>query len=210
MILVLLVDDHALVRRGLAELLAAEPDIRVAGEAADADEALAILAKAPVDMVLLDLSLPGRGGFELLGEIRRDHATVRTIVLSAHDAVQSGVRAVRVGAAGFVSKGGPPSEVLTAIRSVARTGRYISPELATALADFAQLNRSEIAHHDLSSREFEVFRRLAAGRSVSEIAHDMALSVKTISTFKTRIMQKLGMRTTAELLRYALEHRLFD
>jgi two-component system, NarL family, invasion response regulator UvrY len=208
-IVVLLVDDHALVRRGLAELLAGESDMRVAGEAGTADEALALLATLPVDIVLLDLSLPGRGGFELLGEIRRDHPSVRTIILSAHDAVQSGVRAIRVGAAGFVSKGGPPTEVLTAIRMVARSGRYISTELAAALADFAQLNRSEVAHHDLSSREFEVFRRLAGGRTVSEIAQDMSLSVKTISTFKTRIMQKLGVRTTAELLRYAMEHQLF-
>lgn len=210
MIRVLLIDDHALVRRGLSELLAAEPDIQIAGEAANANEALVLLGKAPVDIVLLDLSLPGRGGFELLGEIRRDHSQVRIIVLSAHDAVQSGVRAIRVGAAGFVSKGGPSTEVVAAIRSVAQTGRYISPALAAALADFAQLNRSEAAHHDLSSREFEVFRRLTSGRTVSEIAADMSLSVKTVSTYKTRILQKLGVRTTAELLRYALEHRLFD
>lgn len=210
MIRVLLVDDHALVRRGLFELLDSELDIEVAGEAANAEEALAILAKAPVDVVLLDLSLPGRGGFDLLGEIRQDHPTVRTVVLSAHDAVQSGVRAIRVGAAGFVSKGGKSAEVVTAIRAVAHSGRYISPELASALADFAQLNRSDVAHHDLSGREFEVFRRLAAGRTVSEIANDMSLSVKTVSTYKTRILQKLGVRTTAELLRYALDHRLFD
>lgn len=210
MIRVLLVEDHALVRRGLLELLAGEPDMQVAGEAANADEALAILGKAPVDIVLLDLALPGRGGFELLGEIRRNHSAARTIILSAHDAVQSGVRAIRIGAAGFVSKGGPSSEVVTAIRAVAQSGRYISPELAAALAEFAQLNRSEAAHHDLSSREFEVFRRLTSGRTVSEIAQDMSLSVKTVSTYKTRILQKLGVRTTAELLRYALEHRLFD
>jgi two-component system, NarL family, invasion response regulator UvrY len=206
---VLLVDDHALVRRGLFELLAGEPDIEVAGEAANAEEALAILTKVCADVVLLDLSLPGRGGFDLLAEIRRSQPAVRTIVLSGHDAVQSGVRAIRVGAAGFVSKGGKSSEVLTAIRSVAHSGQYISPELATALADFAQLNRSGVAHHDLSGRELEVFRQLTAGRTVSEIAHDMSLSVKTVGTYETRILQKLGVRTTGELIHYAIDHRLF-
>jgi two-component system invasion response regulator UvrY len=208
---VIVVDDHPLVRRGLRETLAAEGDIRVVAEASAAEEVMATLGSHRCDVLLLDLSLPGRSGLDILRDIRREFPRVAVLVVTTHDALQYAVRSLRAGAGGYIRKSAGPEEVVAAVREVYRTGRYISSEVASALADFALVGASEApAHHQLSDREHDVLRRLVAGKTVSEIAADLSLSVKTVSTYRTRVMEKLGLRTTADLMRYALERKLFD
>lgn len=210
MIRVILVDDHPIVRRGLRETLAAEADIAVVAEATRSEEVLSMLAAHPCDVMLLDISLPGRGGIDVLKDVRRDFPATKVLMVSTHDESQYSVRAIRAGAAGYLSKTSAPDELIRAVRQVARTGHYLSDSVATALALFAAEDRSGPAHEGLSDREYEVFRLLTAGRTVSEIAEELSLSVKTVSTYRSRLVEKLGVRTTGDLVRYALEHKLFD
>jgi two-component system, NarL family, invasion response regulator UvrY len=207
---VLIVDDHPMVRRGLRETLSAEADITVVGEAARSEEVLALLGTHECDVVLLDLSLPGRGGIDVLKEIRHEFCHVRVLVVSTYDESQYAVRAMRAGAAGYLTKTGPPEELVSGVRSVTRTGHYITERVGAALAELAIDTPTGPRHELLSDREHEVLRLLVAGRSVSDIASDLSLSVKTVSTYRVRLMEKLGLRTTAGLVRYALEHRLFE
>lgn len=210
---VLLVDDHPLVRRGLRELLAAA-GIDVVAEAARSEEVLPALAAHPCDIVLLDLSLPGRGGIEVLGDIAGEHPRVRVLVVSAHTEAAYGLRAMRAGAAGYVTKSSAPEEIVAAVRAVATTGRYISETVAGALADFAldarPGDRPGPAHEHLSDREMEVFRLLTRGRTISQIAADLSLSVKTVSTYHARLKDKLGASGSADLVRYAIDNHLFE
>jgi two-component system, NarL family, invasion response regulator UvrY len=207
---VLIVDDHPLVRRGLRETLSAEADVTVVAEATRSEEVLAQLGTHKCDIVLLDLSLPGRGGIDVLKDIRHDFPHVRVLVVSTHDESQYALRAMRAGAAGYLTKSGPPDELVTAVRSVMQTGRYITDRVGAVLAEFALDDHPGPPHQRLSDREHEVLRLLTAGRTVSDIANDLALSDKTVSTYRTRLMEKLGVGTTAEMIRYALEHKLFD
>jgi len=209
MIRVIVVDDHALVRRGLRETLAADGGVAVVAECGRAEEVLPLLVAHPCDVLLLDISLPGRGGVEVLADVRREFPHVRVIIVSTYEPVQYAVRCFRAGARGYVAKSAAVDEVVAAVGSVMRTGRYISDDVAAALADFAVVGESS-PHHALSNREFEVFRQLAAGRTVSEIADDLSLSVKTVSTYRTRLLQKIGAHSTADLLRYAIEQKIFD
>lgn len=206
---VLLVDDHPLVRRGLREMLAAE-GIPVVGEASRSEEVLAALAAHPCDVVLLDLSLPGRGGIEVLRDIGAAHPRVRVLVVSAHAETAFALRAMRAGAAGYITKDRAPEEIVRAVRAVAATGRYISDAVAGTLADFAVTERAGPAHEQLSDREMEVFRLLTRGKSISQIAADLSLSVKTVSTYHARLKDKLGAAGSADLVRYAIDHHLFD
>lgn len=206
---VMLVDDHPLVRRGLREMLAAE-GIPVVAEASRSEEVLPALAAQPCDIVLLDLSLPGRGGIEVLRDIRSAHPRVRVLIVSTHAEAAYAVRAMRAGAAGYVTKNSPADEIVAAVRAVAETGRYISDAVAGALADFALDDRSGPAHEQLSDREMEVFRLLTRGRTISEIAAELSLSVKTVSTYHARLKDKLGVSGNADLVRYAIAHHLFD
>ena len=210
MIRVTLVDDHPIVRRGLKDTLSAEADIAVVGEAARSEEVLAALSASPCDVVLLDISLPGRGGLDVLKDIRRSFPDVRVLVVSTHDESQYAVRAMRAGAAGYLTKTSPPEELVRAVRQLMRTGRYINEEVGAALAQFAQDDRPGPPHERLSDREHEVLRLLTAGKTVSDIASELSLSVKTVSTYRSRLVEKLAVRTTSDLVRYALEHKLFD
>lgn len=210
MIRVVLVDDHPVVRRGLRETLAADPGITVVAEAAQSEEVPGILAAHPCDVLLLDISLPGRGGIEVLKDVRRDFPATKVLIVSTHDEAQYAVRAVRAGAAGYLTKSSPPEELVRAVRAVAKTGRYFTDSVAAALAEFTVDDRSVPAHERLSDREYEVLRLLTTGLTVSEIAERLSLSVKTVSTYRTRLAEKLGVRSTAELVRYALEHKLFN
>jgi len=210
MIRVTLVDDHPIVRRGLKDTLSAEADIVVVGEAARSEEVLAALSASPCDVVLLDISLPGRGGLDVLKDIRRSFPDVRVLVVSTHDESQYAVRAMRAGAAGYLTKTSPPEELVRAVRQLMRTGRYINEEVGAALAQFAQDDRPGPPHERLSDREHEVLRLLTAGKTVSDIASELSLSVKTVSTYRSRLVEKLAVRTTSDLVRYALQHKLFD
>jgi len=207
---VLIVDDHPMVRRGLRETLSAETDITVTAEAERSEEVVALLGTAHSDVVLLDLSLPGRGGIEVLKDIRHGFPHIRVLIVSTHDESQYAVRAMRAGAAGYLTKTSPPEELVRAVRQLMRTGRYISEEVGAALAQFAQDDRPGPPHERLSDREHEVLRLLTAGKTVSDIANELSLSVKTVSTYRSRLVEKLGVRTTSDLVRYALEHKLFD
>jgi two-component system, NarL family, invasion response regulator UvrY len=210
MIRVTLVDDHPIVRRGLKDTLSVEADIAVVGEAARSEEVLAALSASPCDVVLLDISLPGRGGLDVLKDIRRSFPDVRVLVVSTHDESQYAVRAMRAGAAGYLTKTSPPEELVRAVRQLMRTGRYINEEVGAALAQFAQDDRPGPPHEKLSDREHEVLRLLTSGKTISDIANELALSVKTVSTYRSRLVEKLGVRTTSDLVRYALEHKLFE
>lgn len=210
MIRVIIVDDHPLVRRGIREMLAAAADMQVIAEASRGAGLVALMRQHPCDIVLLDLSLPDGSGLDVLKEVRREFPRVRVLVISTHDPLQYGVRSIRAGAAGYVSKNDPEEEIVPAIRAAATTGRYISARLASVLADFAMHDEPARAVHGLSDRELDVLRRLSSGRTISEIAGDLSLSVKTVSTYRTRILEKLGLRTTNDLVRYAIEHRLFE
>jgi DNA-binding NarL/FixJ family response regulator len=210
MIRVVLVDDHPIVRRGLRETLSAEADIAVVGEATRSEEVLGMLTAHPCDVVLLDIALPGRGGLDVLKDVRRDFPDIKVLMVSTHDEAQYSVRAIRAGAAGYVTKTSPPDELVRAVRGLVRTGRYITDSVAAALAEFTADGRSGPAHERLSDREHEVLRLLTSGLTVSGVAEELSLSVKTVSTYRTRLAEKLGVRTTSDLVRYALEHKLFD
>ena len=210
MIRVLLADDHAIVRAGLKEILADTGDIEVAGEAANGQEVLARVSAQDFDVAVLDMSMPGRNGIELIKLVKAEKPKLRILVLSMHSEEQYAVRALKAGASGYLSKESAADELVAAIRRIAGGGAYVTPETAERLALGAAPRAEAAAHALLSDREFQVFRMIARGASVGEIARELSLSVKTISTHKTRIMDKMGLANQAELIRYALEHRLLD
>jgi DNA-binding NarL/FixJ family response regulator len=210
MIRVLLADDHAIVRAGLKEILADTGDIEVAGEATNGQEVLARVSAQDFDVAVLDMSMPGRNGIELIKLVKREKPKLRILILSMHSEEQYAVRALKAGASGYLSKNSAADELVAAIRRIAAGGAYVTPETAERLALGAAPRAETAAHTLLSDREFQVFRMIARGASVSEIARELSLSVKTISTHKTRIMDKMGLANPAELIRYALEHRLLD
>jgi DNA-binding NarL/FixJ family response regulator len=211
MIRVLLADDHAIVRAGLRELLADTGDIVVAGEATDGRSVIERVRERDYDVAVLDLSMPGRNGIELIRQVRQEKPRLRILVLSMHSEQQYAVRALRAGACGYLTKDSAAEELVAAIRRVAGGGAYVSPETAQRLAlDAADPASDAAAHTRLSDREFQVFRMIAAGASVSEIAGRLSLSVKTVSTHKSRIMEKMDLANTAALIRYALDHQLLD
>ena len=210
MIRVMIVDDHPLIRRGLREALATDSSVTVVAEAERSEAVLPALGDTACDVLLLDLSLPGRGGLDVLADVRRHFPAVRTLIVSTHDNAAQILRAMRAGAAGYVTKAAPEEELLRAIHSVHRTGRHISDVVGAVLAEFAQGrgDAATIAH--LSEREIEVLLRLARGESVTAIADSLSLSVKTISTYRSRLLEKLGLASNADLVRYAINHGLVD
>jgi two-component system invasion response regulator UvrY len=209
MITMLLADDHTIVRAGVRHLIGAEADMRLVDEVADGTELLAALNANKPDVLILDISMPGMPFLELLGQVRAMSPRTRVLVLSMHSEEQYGIRALRGGAAGYLTKDRASEELVNAIRVVHEGKRYISPALAQHLAAAVQEGETS-PHEELSSREFEVLRLLIAGRTVKQIAASMSLSMKTVSTYRTRIMQKLRVQTTADLVRYALKHHLLD
>jgi len=210
MIRVLIADDHTLVREGLRQLLASTPDIRVEGEAANGDEALALLKAGDYDLAVLDMSMPGIAGIELIKRVRVEKPRMRVLVLSMHGETQYAARALKAGASGYLTKEAASGQLVGAIRKIAAGGVHIS-EAAAAQLVTAQggAHAGDAAPHTrLSNREFEVFRLLVEGLGPTEIADRLHLSVKTVSTHKTRILEKMGMQSTADLVRYAVEKRL--
>jgi DNA-binding NarL/FixJ family response regulator len=207
MIRVLLADDHTLVREGLKQLLAATVDIRVAVEAADGDAALAAVRAADFDVAILDLSMPGLAGIDLVKRVKLEKPKLRVLVLSMHGEQQYAARALKAGASGYLTKDSAPDLLAVAIRKIAAGGVHISETAAAQLLASPRSGEGP-PHASLSDREFEVFRLIASGASLTEIGEKLHLSVKTVSTHKTHVMQKLGLETTADLVRYALEHGL--
>ena len=205
---ILLVDDHAVVRRGVRAILEDQlPGANVA-EAADGEAALAALAD-PYDAMVLDLSMPGRSGIDLLTEIKHRHPSLPVLIMSLHGEEQFAVRALRAGASGYLTKSTAPEQLVAAVTKIARGGRYVSEALAERLAaGLGDGGAASNPHERLSDREFDVMRGIASGKSVSDIAADMRLSVKTVSTYRARLLDKMGMENNAELTRYALQHGL--
>ena len=210
MINILVADDHAVVRRGLRQILAETPDISVGGEAATAQEVLKLVREHRFNVVVLDISLPGGSGLELLGEIRRERPTLPVLILTVHSEDQYAIRAIKSGAAGFLTKETAPDKLIEAVRKVASGGRFVSAELAETLASALAGDNAGSPHERLSNREFEILKMLASGKTVSEVAATLALSVKTVSTHRTRILKKMGMRTNAELTTYAVRRGLVE
>jgi len=208
MIRVLVVDDHPVIRQGLRQILADSAEIEVGGEAADGREALELIRSEHWDVVLLDISMPGMNGLDLVKQLRSEKATVQVLVLSIHPEDQYAIRMLRAGAAGYVTKGSPPDQLVAAIRTVAQGENYISPEVSAKVLTTLIKTDNRPPHEMLSDREFEVMRKLAAGTTVSTISKELILSVKTISTYRTRILQKMRLKSNAELTRYALDNDL--
>lgn len=210
MISVLLADDHAIVRAGLKEILSDTGDITVTGEATNGDEALALVRGHDYDVAVLDLTMPGRSGIELVRHVKEEKPQLRVLVLTMHSEEQYAVRALKAGASGYLTKESAAEQLVTAIRRIAAGGAFVSPETAQRLALAADAPGAGTPHASLSDREFQVFRLIASGKTVSEIARELKLSVKTISTHKTRVMQKMRLANQSELIRYAIDHRLLD
>jgi len=210
MIKVLVADDHAIVRRGLRQILAETEDIMVGGEAATAQEVRELLRGERWNALILDISLPGASGLGLLAEVHKEHPELPVLVLTVHSEDQYAVRAIKAGAAGFLTKESAPEKLIEAVRKVASGGRYVSAELAENLASFLAGETAGAPHERLSDREFEIMKMLGSGKTVSEVARELSLSVKTVSTHRTRILKKMGMKTNAELTSYAVRGRLVD
>jgi two-component system invasion response regulator UvrY len=205
---VVLADDHPVVRAGLRQILAEAPDVAVAGEAGDGTGVLERVGASRPDVLVLDITMPGPPFVTLLRNLRRSHPEMAVLVLSVHPEDQYALRAFRAGASGYLSKERSPELLVEAIRRVARGGRYVPESLAERLVTRLGAGGEMEPHETLSDREYEVLCLLGAGRTVGEIAEQLKLSPKTISTFRARILQKMRLRTSAELIRYAVEHEL--
>lgn len=207
---IVIADDHAIVREGLKRIVGDASDFTVTGEAADGTEVMKAVRELEFDVLVLDLSMPGRSGMELIKLVKAEKPKLRILVLSMHQETQYAVRAIKSGASGYLTKESAPAQLEQAIRKIAGGGAYISAEVAEQLALGAMPGGDTLPHESLSDREFEVFRLLVAGDAVSDIAHKLNLSVKTVSTHKANLMQKLGLGNQTELVRYALKHGLAD
>ncbi len=207
MIRVIIADDHRLVRRGIKEILKTANDIAVCGEAADSEELLLLLRQAPPDVLILDLSMPGLSGTELIKCLCAAFSSLRILVLSMHNEAQFAALAIRAGALGYVTKDADPEILLQAIHRIADNGKFIDPALVEAMV-FAPQETKPLPHEHLSDREIQVLGLLVAGKSLNVIASELNLSPKTISSHKMRIMQKLGVTNNADLMRFAIQNNI--
>jgi len=208
MIRVVVADDHTIMREGLKRILHGAEDIEVIGEAVDGFETLALVRRGGFDLLLMDLSMPGRSGVDLIRQIKDEAPKLPLLVLTMHEEEQYAVRAIRAGALGYLTKESAGTQLISAIRKVAIGRPYISMEVAEQLAIDAMPARQDMPHKSLSDREFEVFNLLVSGKSITEIAEMLHLSVKTVSTHKTRILQKMSSHSLAELVQYTVAHGL--
>ena len=207
---ILIADDHAIVREGLRRILAADPAFVVTGEASDANEEISAVRAGGFEVLLLDLSMPGRSGIELVKRVKEERPGLKVLVLSMHAEQQYAVRAIRAGASGYLTKDTAAAALSDAIRKIGSGGLFITAAVAEALALGLQSAEQDLPHKRLTNREFEIFMLLAGGESVTGIAERLSLSVKTASTHKTNILEKMKLGSIAELVRYALEHNLLD
>ena len=206
MLKILIADDHPIVRRGLQQILSGEADVAMVGEAQNSTEVLDLVCTQEWDAVVLDITMPGRGGLDTLKELKRLYPSLPVLMLSIHPEDQYAVRAFRAGAAGYMTKESAPDELIKAIRKITRGGKYVSPTLAEKLAFIMEAEPP--SHHSLSDREYQVMIMIASGKTPSEIAEEMCLSIKTISTYRERILAKMKMKNNAELTYYAVKHNL--
>ncbi len=208
MIRILVADDHAIVREGLKQILADVGDMTVCDEAASGAETLAKIRKREYDVVLLDISMPGRSGLEVLKDIKAEHPKQPVLILSMHAEEQYAVRALRAGASGYLTKASAPDELIGAIRKVSYGRKYVSASLAEKLAFALDIDTKKPPHETLSDREYQVMLLIASGKRVTEIAAELCLSVKTISTYRRHILEKMQFTTNAEITMYAIQNKL--
>ena len=207
---VFIADDHAIVREGLKQILAEQRDIVVAGEAENGLDAVKLFRKARPHVMLLDISLPDRNGIEVLKQIKADKPELAVLMLSMHREDQYAIRALKAGAAGYLTKQSAPRELVNAIRQVAGGQKYVSAALAQVLANGVGSDHEAPAHDSLSDREFQTLTMIASGKTVSEIARDLSLSVKTVSEYRARLLSKMNLKTSAELTTYAIRNQLVE
>jgi DNA-binding NarL/FixJ family response regulator len=207
---VLIADDHAIVRAGLKQLLNECPDVALTGEATNGHEALKKIRDQEWDVVILDISMPGKNGLEILKQIKTEQPKLAVLILSMHTEGQYALRALKAGAAGYLTKGCIPEQLLAAVAKVARGGKYITPILAEKLANALDSNVGEAPHEALSNRELQVFQLLAAGKQVSQVGRELSLSTKTISAHRANILKKMRMKNNAELMFYAIDNGLIS
>jgi two-component system, NarL family, invasion response regulator UvrY len=208
MIRILVADDHAIVRHGLRQILTQAPEITQIGEAKNAEEISALLRTQQWEMVMLDLALPDKNGLEVLKDIKREHPKLPVLILSMHPEDLYALRVLKAGAAGYLTKESAPEELLIAIRKVLSGGRYISAQLAEQLVFDLGTDSNKPLHEALSDREYQVLCLIASGKTISQVADQLAISVKTASTYRTRILEKMKMRTNAELTHYGIQQKL--
>jgi len=210
MIRILIADDHAIVRAGLKQFIADQPDMQVAGEAATGSEAIQLVRASEFDVVLLDISMPDKNGIDTLKTLRHVKPELPVLMLSAYAEDQYAVNLLRAGASGYLNKEAASTQLVGAIRTVVQGRKYVSPSLAQILADGVSGDAEKPLHAELSQREFQIFCKLAAGAAVSKIADELNLSVKTVSTYRTRILEKMAMKSNADLTYYAIKNGLIE
>ena len=207
---VLIADDHPIFRAGLKETLLKDSDVNFVGEADNGHKALDLARKQRWDVVVLDISMPGKGGLEVLQELRRERPKLPVLILSAHPEDQLALRFLKAGAAGYLTKDKAPAVLLNALRKVVQGGKYISESVAEKVVFQLASETTTPLHETLSNREYQVMRRIAAGKAIKQIAKELFLSVRTVSTYRARVLEKMNMKTNAELIRYALLNKLVD
>jgi len=210
MIKILIADDHQLIREGLKKILKEEHDMSVVGEGGNADEVFKLVRESDLDVVLLDISMPGRSGLEVLKELKHTHPKLPVLMLSMHPEDRFAVRSLKAGASGYITKESAGEELVSAIRKVVGGGKYISMFLAEKLAFGLDADSGRPPHEALSDREFQVMTMISAGKKMTEIAEELSLSIRTVNTYRARILEKMQMKNNAELIHYAIQHGLVD
>jgi two-component system invasion response regulator UvrY len=208
MIKILVADDHPIVRRGLKQILSEDPSLVVAGEAADGPEVLDKARTNDYDLVLLDISMPGQDGLSVLKQLKSEKPELAVLVMSIHPENQYAVRVLKAGASGYVTKDSAPQELISAIRAALAGRKYVSSSLAQDLASQLGKTGEKLPHEALSDREFSILRQIASGKPKQAIARELFLSPKTVSTYRSRVLKKMGLKTDADIIRYAIENRL--
>lgn len=210
MIKIVIADDHAIVRKGLAQIVSEEGDIMVCGEADDADQLLELLKKENCDLIILDINMPGRSGLEALKDIKSMYPKTPVLILSMYSEDQYGIRALKAGAAGFLKKVSAPDELVTAIRKIVSGGKYISEALTEELVDSLESGKKALIHESLSNREFQIMCQIASGLSADAIADSLSISVHTVYSYRNRILEKMNMKSNVELTQYVIKNQLID
>jgi len=207
---VIVADDHPILRAGLVSVLNSSSDLRVVGEAGNGAEVLKAIGGTGFDVLLLDVSMPGKSGLDLMRQIRKDHPRLPILIVSSHPEDQYALRAIKAGASGYLTKMSAPSDLVGAVRTVANGRKFITPALAELLADHVEHPDEGTPHETLSDREFQTLKMIGAGHSLTEIAEVLCISVKTVSVYRSRVLEKMRMKNNVELTRYVVEHRLTD
>ena len=210
MINILIADDHAIVREGLKQIVAEEPDIKVIGEAENANQVFELLQSKEINIIILDINMPGKSGLEALKDLRQDYPKIPVLILSMYSEEQYGLRAIKAGASGFLKKVSAPEELVKAIRKIFYGGKYISPELAEKLADTLEESRKALPHESLSNREFQIMCEIGRGKSAEEIADELSISIHTVYSYRNRILEKMNLKSNVEMTQYVIKNKLIE